>query len=135
MMVKAPPVAWIPWALALAWSTGLPAFALAGTYARVRSGPDGTFRDIESLISENGNWVLILLTIPLVVTLLVGLALLLSRRRGAFAAAWSLTVLLIVLNALALLTIGFIVVPVTAALIATCSTWGILGRELSPSQL
>lgn len=121
---KPPVVAWIAWAVALVWSTGLLAFAFAPTYARVRSGPRGTIRDTESFISENGNSVLVLLAVPLVITLLVGLALLLNRRRGALGAAWFLTVLLAVGNALALLTIGIVVVPATAALITACALWG-----------
>jgi len=121
---KPPALAWVAWTVALVWSAGLPAFAFAPTYTRVRSGPHGTIRDTESLISENGNSVLVLLAVPLVITLLVGLALLLNRRRGALSAAWSLTVLLAVLNALALLTIGIVVVPATAALITACALWG-----------
>ncbi len=129
MAVKSPAIAWVPWAVALLWSAGLPALAFAPTYARARSGPNGTIRDTVTLIHENGNSVLVPLVVPLVITLLVGLTLLLNRREGAFNAAWSLTLVLTVLNALALLTIGIVVVPVTAALIATCSLWGILGRE------
>jgi hypothetical protein len=130
LTAKAPAISWVAWAVALVWSTGLLAFAFAPTYARVRSGPHGTIRDTESFISENGDSVLVLLAVPLVITLLVGLALLLSRRRGAFESAWFLTVLLIVFNALALLTFGIVVVPATAALVLACALWGIFGKPL-----
>lgn len=129
MTTKAPAVSWVAWAIALLWSAALLAFAYAPSYVLVRSGPHGIIRDTAALVDENGNWVLVFL-VPLVITLLVGLALCLSRRRGAFTLAWYLTGLLAILNALALLTIGIVVVPTTAALIGACALWGIFGQPL-----
>ena len=127
---KAPAVSWIAWAVALLWSAGVLAFAFAPTYVTARSGRHGMIRETATLISENGNGILVVLAVPLAVTLLVGLALLLSRRRGALTSAWFLTVVLAVLNALALLTIGIVVVPVTAALITACTLWGSRVQQL-----
>ena len=128
MTARAPVAAWVAWAGALVWSAGLLAFAFAPTYATARSGPHGTIRGTATLIEENGRGVLVALAVPLLITLLVGLALLLGRRRGAFETAWFLTVVLAGLNALALLTIGIVVVPATAALITTCALWGAFGK-------
>ena len=122
MTPRAPLGRWIAWAGALAWSVGLIAFAFAPTYSTVRSGPDGTtIRSTESLVSENGTVVLVAVAVPLAVSLLVGLALLFSRHQVALTTAWFLTGVLGVFNFLALLTIGLLVVPVTAALIAACA--------------
>jgi D-alanyl-lipoteichoic acid acyltransferase DltB (MBOAT superfamily) len=107
------------------WSAALLAFAFVPTYATVWSGPHGsTIRSTRSLVSVNGHFVLVVLAVPLVISVLVGLALLFSRHRVGLAAAWSLTLLLAAFNLLALLSIGLLVVPATAALVAACALSG-----------
>jgi hypothetical protein len=72
-----------------------------------------------SLVSDNGVWVLLPLSIPLVVVLLVGVSLTLGWR----AAAWVLTLLLAVFTLLAMLSIGIFILPVTLTLIVACAAY------------
>lgn len=121
MTARAPTGRWVAWAGALVWSAGVLAFAFAPTYSTVRSGPHGTtIRSTETLVGENGNFVLVVLGVPLAVCALVGVALLFSRHRGGLVTAWCLTGLLAAFNLLSLLTVGLLVVPATAALVAAC---------------
>lgn len=73
-----------------------------------------------TLVAVNGTSAVVVLSIPLVVTALVAAALLASDRRG-LPVAWTLTVLLGAFTALAMLTIGVFVLPVTAALVVACA--------------
>lgn len=124
----------IVWAGAAVWSAGLIAFAFAPMYSTVGSSSSGrTVRGTETLIGENGNAVLVVLAVPLAVTLLVGLALLLRSHRAALVIAWGLTVLLGVFNLLAMLSIGLLIVPVTAALALAClASSGAVGAPAAP---
>lgn len=79
-------------------------------------------RGTETLVGMNGGVVGVVLVVPLLATVLVASALLLRNRRGALAAAWAVTGLLAVFNLLAMLTIGGLVVPVTAALLVACAS-------------
>ena len=76
----------------------------------------------ETLVGINGPGVAIVLALPLLVTVLVGCALLLRGRRGAMPVAWALTALLAVFNVLGMLSIGVFVAPVTAALVVACAS-------------
>ena len=76
----------------------------------------------DTLVGVNGAGVLIVLTVPLLVTALVTLALWQRSRRLALPVAWTLTGLMAVLNLLAMLTIGVFFLPITIALIVACST-------------
>lgn len=73
----------------------------------------------ETLVGENGTWVLIVLAVPLAATLLVALALL-TRRRWALWIACAITATLALGNLVAMLTVGVFVLPVTAALVVAC---------------
>jgi hypothetical protein len=73
----------------------------------------------ETLVGENGAWVLIVLAVPLAATLLVAV-LLTPRRRWTLWMACGVTGVLGLLNLLAMLTIGVLVLPVTAALVVAC---------------
>jgi len=75
----------------------------------------------DTLVGVNGPGVVVVLAVPFVVTVLVGCALLLRARRGALLAAWTLTVMLAMFTLLAMMSIGFFVVPVTAGLIVACA--------------
>ncbi len=72
----------------------------------------------ETLVAVNGLNVLIVLAIPLLISLLVAAALRMDRRR----AAWILTGLLGLFAVLAILSIGFFVLPVVIALAVACAT-------------
>ena len=76
----------------------------------------------KTLVGMNGPGVAFVLALPLLVTVLVGCALLLRGRRGAMPVAWALTALLAVFNVLGMLSIGVFVVPVTAALVVACAS-------------
>ena len=81
-----------------------------------------------TLVGVNGPGVVAVLCVPLVVSVLVGLALWLGSRPRAVKLAWTLTGLLVVFNLLALMSIGLFVVPVTAALVVACVTGGAMPR-------
>jgi hypothetical protein len=74
----------------------------------------------DTLVGVNGPGVVVVLAVPFVLTVLVGCALLLRAHRGALLAAWTLTVMLAIFTLLAVMSIGFFMVPVTAALIVAC---------------
>ena len=76
----------------------------------------------DTLVGVNGLGVVVVLAVPLVVTLLVGCALLLRARRGAAPFAWTLTGLLAVFAVLAMMLIGAFFIPVTVGLVVACAT-------------
>jgi len=101
------------------WSVGL---IVAGFTVSVYEGtvsPSGESTSA-TLVEENGSGVLVVLAVPLVITLLVGFAVLVLRRSWASWVALGLTGLLAMLNLLALLTIGIFILPVTATLVVVC---------------
>jgi len=71
-----------------------------------------------SLVTDNGVWVLAVLAIPLVVSLLVGLAV----TRGWWWAGWGLTGLFVAFTFLGMLTIGVFLLPVTIGLVVACAS-------------
>ena len=73
-----------------------------------------------TLVAVNGPAVVVVLAVPLLVTLLVGTALVQRRHRWARVVAWVLTGLLATFNLLAMLSIGAFVVPVTVSLMVAC---------------
>ena len=76
--------------------------------------PTGT----ATLVAVNGAGVLLIVSLPLVASLVVAAALALGRRR----LGWVVTSLLIVLNVLAMLSVGLFFVPTTVALIVACAS-------------
>lgn len=76
----------------------------------------------ETFVAVNGVRGVVTLSVPLIVSLLVGFTLWKRPWHGALLAAWLLTGLLAALTLLAMLSIGVFVVPVTAALVVACST-------------
>lgn len=86
----------------------------------------------DTLVGVNGAGVVIVLVIPLIVSLLVGAALW-QGTRLARAFAWTLTGLMVVLNLLAMLSVGIFFLPITVALIVACSTSHARLRPLRPA--
>ena len=92
--------------------------------------PSGAVRHgSNTLVGENGWGAVLILLVPLLLTTIVGSALWLqSRGGGVVAFAWTITMLLALLNLLAMLSIGVFFLPVTAALVVACATcrssWG-----------
>lgn len=106
------------------WGLGLVvAGLLVPAYQSTSTSSSGELtQSTETLVEVNGLGVVVVLTVPLLATVLVGCALLLRARRGVMPAAWALTALLVGFNVLAMLTIGVFVVPVTAALLVACAS-------------
>jgi hypothetical protein len=71
-----------------------------------------------SLVAVNGAWVLGMLAVPLVVTLLVGVALV----RRHVVVAWLLFAPLAALTMLGMMSIGIFLLPVTVCLFVACLT-------------
>ena len=99
------------------WSAGLLVFATTVPVYQTETGSTSSHSD--TLVDENGMTILIVLAVPLAATLLVALALLI-RRRWALWAACAITAVHALGNAAALLTVGIVVLPVTAALVVAC---------------
>lgn len=75
-----------------------------------------------TLVDVNGSGVLLVVGVPLFATIIVVLALLHRRSRaGAGPIAWTVTGLLAGFNLLAMLSIGPLIVPVTACLVVACA--------------
>ena len=93
-------------------------------------------RGSNTFVSENGWGAVLILLVPLLVTMIVGSALWLQWRGAAVLAfAWSTTMLLALLNALAMLSIGVFLLPVTAALVGACATSrSRRGRQHAPAR-
>ncbi|HEY5111187.1 MAG TPA: hypothetical protein VII67_02540 [Acidimicrobiales bacterium] len=90
--------------------------ATFGTYTT--SPPPGA-----TLIQENGDKVLIPLSVPLVIVLIVAALMLRRQRRGQVLvgpAAWTGAVLMGILSFLGLFTIGPFILPVTVLLLVAC---------------
>lgn len=91
--------------------------ASGGSTESMTTGPIST--QSETLVGENGAWVLFVLAVPLAATVVVA-ALLMPRRRWTLWIACGVTGVLALLNLPAMLTIGVFVLPVTAALVLAC---------------
>lgn len=75
----------------------------------------------DTLVGVNGPGVVVVLAVPLVVTVLVGSALLLRAHRWALPVAWTLTALLAGFTLLAMMSIGVFIIPVAVALVIACA--------------
>ena len=106
-------------ALGFAWSCAL----IVGAFTLPAYSSDGSNGSgSATLVEENGAHVVGVIAIPFVVTLLVACALWKRRAlRSAGPTAWTITVLLVVFNVLALLSIGLFVLPVTICLVVACA--------------
>lgn len=119
------------------WSVGLVAAgATVPVYRTASAGSDGSVTSHgETLIGENGAWVVVVLVVPLIATLLVAGALLTSRDPWALWFASVVTGLLAAVNLPAMLTIGIFVLPVTAALVGACLCGAAVRRSTHPRPL
>ena len=113
---------WAAWCGAAMWAMGLIAFAYMPAYSTSVGTHGGQVSSgTQSLVDVNGGDVLLVVAVPLAVTVLVGVALLLRSRRGVLVIAWALTAVLGVFNLIALLSVGVLILPVTAALVGACA--------------
>ena len=85
------------------------------------SGSAGFTETSKTLVAENGSGVVPLLAFPLLATVVVAVALLGRAHSSAVVLAWSVTGAVAVFNALAMLTIGIFLIPVTIALVVACA--------------
>jgi hypothetical protein len=98
---------------------------VAPLYESSTSSSSGADTDsMDTLVGANGTGVVFALLVPLLVTLIVAVALLLRPRRGALPVAWTVTGVLAAFNLVAMLSIGIFIIPVTAALIISCTRSG-----------
>jgi hypothetical protein len=114
-------------AISSAWGAALVIAALLVPFYRSASGSSsGTVtHGSATLVGVNGWSVLLITCAPLAATVMTAGAL---RRRvgrhGAGVLAWTVTGLLACLNAVALISIGVFILPVTAGLVVACSSHG-----------
>jgi len=114
-------------AIAAAWGAGLLAAAivLPGYSSAGVSSSGAVSHGSATLVGVNGWGVLLVVSVPLVATALVGGALWRrGPRQGAGLLAWTIAGLLAVLNVLALASIGVFVIPITACLFVACAGHG-----------
>ncbi|PSL06748.1 hypothetical protein CLV30_102134 [Haloactinopolyspora alba] len=117
--------------VALVWSVGL---LVAGftvpMYRQETESSSGTIsHGTDTFVGVNGSQSVIVLLAPLLVSILVAGALLMRRVPGTMAIAWTMTAALCGLTALAMLSIGVLVLPVAAALVVACTA-----KPSSPAQ-
>jgi hypothetical protein len=94
---------------------------VAPVYDSTSSSSSGeTTSGSETLVGANGLGSALVLSIPLLATLVVG-SVLWQRSRWSLPIAWTLTGLLAAFNLLAMLTVGVFILPVTAALVFACA--------------
>ena len=110
--------------VALVWSASLPVVGLTvPMYAGERESSSVTVsRWMGTLVGVNGSRALIVLLVPLLVSLLVSSALRIRKARGAIAVAWALTAAFCGLTALAMPSIGILLIPVAVALVVACAS-------------
>jgi hypothetical protein len=118
---------WVSLAFALVWSTGLiiAAFRLPTYHSLSAAGSHTATGGSGTLVAVHGWGGLVVAAAPLAAAVVIACAL--WRRtghEGAGALAWTVTVLLICFNALAMLSVGVFVIPVTLALIVACVNHG-----------
>jgi len=116
---------WVALGVAGLWGLGL---LIAAVTVPVSSGStvgaSGVVESSATLVEENGDGVLAIVAIPLVVSLGVALALVYryqTSRPGAGVVAPVLTGLVLILCLLGMLTIGVFMVPVAISLVVACA--------------
>jgi hypothetical protein len=120
-------------ASALAWAAGLVmAAVLVPVYQSSSASSSGAVTSgSATLVGVNGWGALLVAGAPLAAALVIWYALWRRRaRQSAGALAWVVTALLIGFNALAMLSIGVFLIPVTLALVVACSTHGNKPRDI-----
>jgi hypothetical protein len=126
-------------AVAAVWGAGLlagavvvPVYSSAGV-----PGSGAVSHGSATLVGVNGWGVLLVASVPLAATAMVGGALWRrGSRSGAGVLAWTIAGLLAVFNVLALASIGVFVIPVTACLFVACAGHGgQRGRQVNHPRL
>ena len=110
--------------VALLWSAAMPVAALCVPFyeSTAVSSSGAVTNGSATLVAENGLAALLITSVPLAITLVVGGCLWRrGARPGAGPAAWTVTGLLAGFNLLAIMSVGIFVVPVTAALVCACA--------------
>ena len=118
---------WISLAIALASGAGLViAAVLAPVYQSQSVSSTGAITNgSATLVGVNGWSVLLIAGVPLAAAVVTGYGLWhRAGRPGAGVLAWTVTGLLACFNVVAMATIGVLVIPVTAALLAACAGHG-----------
>jgi hypothetical protein len=122
---------WVLLAIAILWSAALVLFATMAPVYESDGGETFAGRESWTLVEENGSGILLIVSVPVLVTVIVGCALWFrGARRGAGPFAWTFTGLLAVFNLAAMLSIGILIIPVTGCLVAAC----ILREVISPAE-
>ena len=123
------PGEWAALAVALFWSAALliiatvvPVYESETEESTVTSSAVVVTHQSFTLVDENGSRILVIIGVPLLVTIIVGIALWLrGARRGAGPIAWTFTGLLAAFNLAAMLSVGALIIPVTACLAVACT--------------
>lgn len=123
------PSEWEALAVAFFWSgallvfaIGVPVYESESETSTVTSSAVVVTHESLTLVDENGSGVLLVIGVPLLVTIIVGYALWRrGARRGAGSIAWTFTGLLAAFNLVAMLSIGALIIPVTACLAVACT--------------
>ena len=116
---------WVALVVAGLWGLGLLVAAVTvPVYSGSTVGASGVVESSATLVEENGDGILAIVAVPLVVSL--GVALVLRARshrgqRGPGVLASVLTGLVLVFCLLGMLTIGVFVLPVAIALVVACA--------------
>lgn len=112
---------------ALVWSAAIFAVAMFAPLYQGESteagagGAEITSHYSRTLVEENGNGVVIIVAIPMLLTIAVGMAFGLSGvSRAAGLAAWPVAGVAVVLNVASLLSVGIFFIPVTVCLVVAC---------------
>jgi hypothetical protein len=118
---------WVSLVIALACGGAVVIAALlAPFYQSVSTSSSGTVtHSSATLVGVNGWGVLLVTCAPLAAAVMTAGALWRrAGRPGAGVTAWTVTGLLACVNAVALLSIGVFILPITAALVVACGTHG-----------
>jgi hypothetical protein len=109
-------------ALLLVAAFAVPVYSGEACLATVEGdGSTGCTQSSGTLVVVNGLAAVSVMGMPLVVTLIVGACLRVGSR-GLRRAAWAVVAVLAVLTLLAMLSVGILLLPVTAALVVACAT-------------
>jgi hypothetical protein len=120
---------WVALAGALFWSAallviaiGVPIYVGETETSKATSSAVVVTHESFTLVDENGSGILLVIGVPLLVTIIVGIALWLrGARHGSGPIVWAFFGLLAAFNFLAMLTIGALIIPVTACLAVACT--------------
>jgi hypothetical protein len=103
---------------------------IAPTYSSLSTSSTGEVSHASAtLVGENGLDGVFVLSVPLILTVAVWLALRLHAKRRAMGVAWLLAGLLALFNLAAMMTIGLYIIPVTICLLYACSRYSLESKR------